>query len=723
MVDIGADAPPTAHRVGVLIYAMGGPSNPGYHYALVRDRTSRWTLPKIEVMPGEELASVALRVAKKTVRIDDEATRLLGRTEWVAFFLMKGHWPGRLSITEEYPEAKWFALADILDLEFHDDELPIITAAIELLLEDERKGAAKGEGGNRREPATAIADSERKIAAPASSNERPAETRPPGVEATVRPAVAGSRPKTPVKKRGWRIWIVAGILSVFAFLVASWTGDHSAMHAPACGAKVLTFESAGDLAMTAGRRRFSDALCAFSIGSIGFEPIVFTAPKGYIINSDKIRADLGKYTGASTTPAFRMDRRALLSEFYFLLRNEVPGVVFSNGSKTRGFVTWSLAEDTMLTAIWEAREPTTASAIGNTLILRVHTGEELSFLAMSYLKLLAFAPLLALLLPGALLLYSGAVQRGLDTFMPSNTPPGLVLFLLLYPAAILASAALTVYVLGYSGASILYVALSVAAVILQFLRDAFAKRLPLVPYFAQPPRVFQKVNLSKNVLTVEEVPVNTSYDADATVWRPYVQACKKCALQYVVHTVGTANTSLGAGEYERREIPDEKYRPMLMSAFEAARPPVNPCPRCGSVEHVRAARLAMRKQRSLRANVILLGLAGLVALAALIVLDYLYGEKLTVSIPVVGWVIDKIHELVVGTGADIASLLVAVFIGSAAIAISGLYLLRGNKCFRIWACGSEGFILEDVKLTVHDRACPSCAQPTTPLRRFVVSRV
>jgi len=37
-------------------------------------------------------------------------------------------------------DAKWFRLTDILDLNFYDDMLPIITAGVQTLLDNDRAG-------------------------------------------------------------------------------------------------------------------------------------------------------------------------------------------------------------------------------------------------------------------------------------------------------------------------------------------------------------------------------------------------------------------------------------------------------------------------------------------------------------------------------------------------------------------------------------------------------
>ena len=59
----------------------------------------------------------------------------------VWFFLVKSEFePVELKKTGGLDDAKWFRLPDILDLNFYDDMLPIVTAAVQKLLDRSSRG-------------------------------------------------------------------------------------------------------------------------------------------------------------------------------------------------------------------------------------------------------------------------------------------------------------------------------------------------------------------------------------------------------------------------------------------------------------------------------------------------------------------------------------------------------------------------------------------------------
>jgi 8-oxo-dGTP pyrophosphatase MutT (NUDIX family) len=120
-----------------------------YYLALVHDVFGRWTLSKghIEADPSPEAG--VKRVVKEELGLDVVVEDQVGENEYVAshpekgkvrkhvwFFLAKGEFePLELKKSGGLDDAKWFRLPDILDLNFYDDMLPIVTAAVQKLLD------------------------------------------------------------------------------------------------------------------------------------------------------------------------------------------------------------------------------------------------------------------------------------------------------------------------------------------------------------------------------------------------------------------------------------------------------------------------------------------------------------------------------------------------------------------------------------------------------------
>ena len=135
---------------GAIIYAK----NEGQYYlALVHDVFGRWTLSKghIETDPSPEVGIV--RVAKEELGLVVKVEAQIGENEYIASHPEKGkvrkHVWFFLAVSDFEPlvlkksggldDAKWFRLQDIIDLNFYDDMLPIVTAAVQRLLDDSSK--------------------------------------------------------------------------------------------------------------------------------------------------------------------------------------------------------------------------------------------------------------------------------------------------------------------------------------------------------------------------------------------------------------------------------------------------------------------------------------------------------------------------------------------------------------------------------------------------------
>jgi ADP-ribose pyrophosphatase YjhB (NUDIX family) len=118
------------------------------YLALVHDIFGHWTLSKGRVDEGEDIRSGATRKLKDEIGLEVVLEDELGRNEYVAtqpekgkvrkqvsYFLAKSQYTDIvLEKKGGLDDAKWFRVADILELNFYEDILPIVTKAITMLV-------------------------------------------------------------------------------------------------------------------------------------------------------------------------------------------------------------------------------------------------------------------------------------------------------------------------------------------------------------------------------------------------------------------------------------------------------------------------------------------------------------------------------------------------------------------------------------------------------------
>ena len=137
---------------GAIIYAY---HDGQYYLALVHDVFGRWTLSKGHIEGDASPEEGVKRVVKEELGLENVTVEeQVGENEYVAshpekgkvrkhvwFFLVKSEFePVELKKTGGLDDAKWFRLPDILDLNFYDDMLPIVTAAVQKLLDRSSRG-------------------------------------------------------------------------------------------------------------------------------------------------------------------------------------------------------------------------------------------------------------------------------------------------------------------------------------------------------------------------------------------------------------------------------------------------------------------------------------------------------------------------------------------------------------------------------------------------------
>lgn len=131
---------------GAIVYAK---HDGQYYLALVHDVFGHWTLSKGHIEEDAILEAGIARIIKEELGLDAQVENQVGENEYIAshpekgkvrkhvwFFLAASSFePLILKKSGGLDDAKWFRLQDIIDLNFYDDMLPIVTVAVQKLLD------------------------------------------------------------------------------------------------------------------------------------------------------------------------------------------------------------------------------------------------------------------------------------------------------------------------------------------------------------------------------------------------------------------------------------------------------------------------------------------------------------------------------------------------------------------------------------------------------------
>lgn len=130
---------------GAVVYAI----HEGEMYlALVHDIFGHWTLSKSKVAEGETLPDGAKRALKEEMGLDITIEVELGSNEYIAtkpdigkhrkqvnYFLASAPYVElEMEKKSGLDDAKWFKVSEILELNFYEDILPIVTKAVTMLV-------------------------------------------------------------------------------------------------------------------------------------------------------------------------------------------------------------------------------------------------------------------------------------------------------------------------------------------------------------------------------------------------------------------------------------------------------------------------------------------------------------------------------------------------------------------------------------------------------------
>jgi N utilization substance protein B len=138
---------PISELVGAVVYSKDEEGS--IYLALVHDIFGRWTLSKGHVVEGEDLKEAVVRINLHELGIETKVEKVIGENEYLAktqdkekvrkhvtYFLSHSEFEDLILKDEGgLDDAKWFKLKDIVDLNFYDDIVPIITKAVSVLVE------------------------------------------------------------------------------------------------------------------------------------------------------------------------------------------------------------------------------------------------------------------------------------------------------------------------------------------------------------------------------------------------------------------------------------------------------------------------------------------------------------------------------------------------------------------------------------------------------------
>ena len=137
---------PIEDLVGALVYAK---YEGQYYLALLHDVFGHWTLSKGHVLESESTTKGVIRVVREEMGLSGVTENLIGKNEYVASHPEKGKMLKRVSFflvcasfaditlkkSGGLDDARWFKMKDILDLNFYDDMLPIVTSGVQILVD------------------------------------------------------------------------------------------------------------------------------------------------------------------------------------------------------------------------------------------------------------------------------------------------------------------------------------------------------------------------------------------------------------------------------------------------------------------------------------------------------------------------------------------------------------------------------------------------------------
>jgi N utilization substance protein B len=145
--DIPYEQMPIQNLGGAVVFARDGDD---IYLAFVHDVFGHWTLSKGKIPNGVDIKEGTVAKVKEEMGLDVKIVLDLGNNEYIAsdpelgklrkqvhYFLAESKYSDiTLAKKPGLDDGKWFKLADILELNFYNDILPIVTKSIKYLTEN-----------------------------------------------------------------------------------------------------------------------------------------------------------------------------------------------------------------------------------------------------------------------------------------------------------------------------------------------------------------------------------------------------------------------------------------------------------------------------------------------------------------------------------------------------------------------------------------------------------
>jgi N utilization substance protein B len=145
--EVPYEAMPVQHLGGAVVYARDGAD---IYMAFVHDIFGHWTLSKGKIPQGIDPKDGTVAKVKEEIGLDVSVVADLGENEYIAndpeigkirkqvhYYLAESKFD-KLALAKKpgLDDAKWFKLADILELNFYNDILPIVAKAVTIVSEE-----------------------------------------------------------------------------------------------------------------------------------------------------------------------------------------------------------------------------------------------------------------------------------------------------------------------------------------------------------------------------------------------------------------------------------------------------------------------------------------------------------------------------------------------------------------------------------------------------------
>lgn len=144
--DVPYDKMPIENLGGAVVFAK---EDGQIYLALVHDVFGHWTLSKGHIKEGDDIEAGTIKDIKEEIGIDVKILEKLGENEYIAshpedgklrkqvtYFLAEASFTDlSLGTSGGLDDARWFKMADIVNLNMYDDIVPLVTKAIHRLVE------------------------------------------------------------------------------------------------------------------------------------------------------------------------------------------------------------------------------------------------------------------------------------------------------------------------------------------------------------------------------------------------------------------------------------------------------------------------------------------------------------------------------------------------------------------------------------------------------------